>query len=277
MTWTYSEEYYKEYTRETWNESADAYEVAARNLDKYSDRLLHHAAPSPRDRVLDVASGLGEPAFTLARGAGSVLGIDLSERMVEKANALATTRGAKNVEFRVMDAEKLDLPDASFELATCRFGLQIVTDPDRCVAETLRVLKPGGRFVATVWGPGERCPALHVIVEPMLKHAEPDETGYLPTPYEMGGPGELVSVLKKAGFASATEERYSRDWTFASEDEWYHAVLRGSPIGHSLREEDEAVQEDVMRETARNLQKWKRADGSLLMPCEAVVVSARTE
>ena len=275
MTWTYSDEYYKKYTRDTWNESADAYDDVARNLDLYSDRLLHHAAVRPTVRVLDVASGLGEPAFTMAKSARSVLGIDLSERMVERSNALAKSRGATNVEFRVMDAEDLDLPGSSFDVATCRFGLQIVTDPDKTVAEVLRVLKPGGRFAATVWGPGERCPAIHVIIEPMLKHAEPDETGYIPTPYEMGGPGELVAVMKKAGFASATEERFTRDWTFANEDAWYRGVLQGTPIGHSLREEEKDVQEQVLRETAANLQKWKQADGSLRMPSEAVVVAAR--
>jgi len=108
----------------------------------------------------------------------------------------------------------------------------------------------------------------------MLKHAEPDETGYLPTPYEMGGPGELVDVLKKAGFASATEERITRDWTFRDEAEFYQGILQGTPIGHSLREEEKDVQEEVLRETAANLQKWKQADGSLRLPSEAVVVVA---
>src|SRR5882672_8709212 len=80
VTWTYSEEYYKKYTRDTWNESADAYDAVARNLDKYTDRLLHHAALRASDRALDVASGLGEPAFTMAPEVASVLGVDLSER-----------------------------------------------------------------------------------------------------------------------------------------------------------------------------------------------------
>jgi SAM-dependent methyltransferase len=278
VTWTYSEEYYKKYTRDTWNESADEYAPIAANLDLWNEDLMRAASPREGDRALDVATGLGEPAFTLARAVaprGSVLGIDLAERMVEKGNALARQRGVANLRFEVMDAEKLELPDASFDLVACRFGLQIVTDPDRVLDEMGRVLKPGGRLAATVWGPGERCPALHVIVGPMLKHAEPDETGYLPTPYEMGGEGELVAKLGEHGFVDAREERVTRAWTFASPDAYLHGVLKGTPIGHSLGEEDPPVQEEVLRDTRANLERYRQPDGRIVAPAEAVVVSAR--
>ena len=278
MTWTYSDEYYKKYTRDTWNESADAYSPIAANLDLWNDSLLAAATPRAGERVLDVACGLGEPAFTLARAVGAsgwVLGVDLSERMVEKATTLAKQRGVANARFEVMDAEKLTLPDASFDLVTCRFGLQIVTDPDVALREMLRVLKPDGRLAATVWGPGERCPALHVLVGPMLKHAEPDETGYLPTPYEMGGEGELVAKLREHGFEDASERRVAHDWTFRSEEDYFQGVLQGTPLGHSLREEDPPVQEEVMRDARANLKRWTKPDGRIVAPAEAVVVAAR--
>lgn len=277
MPWTYTDEYYKDYTRATWNESAPAYASLAANLDLYNPALLRAAAPRRGDRVLDLAAGLGEPALTLAPlvAPGRVLGIDLSERMVELASTAAKERRAENVEFRVMDAERLTLPDASFSLATCRFGLQIVTDPDRVLAEILRVLEPGGRVAATVWGPGERCPILDVLVGPMLEHAEPDETGYLPTPYEMGGEGELLDMLEDAGFDDAHEERVTQVALFGGVEAYLRAVLEGTPLGHSLREEDEAVQRVVLRETRRNLERWLRPDGSLALPGEAVVVRAR--
>lgn len=278
MTWTYSEEYYKNYTRDTWNESAAMYAPVRRNLDKWNPYLIARAAPRAGERVLDVACGDGEPAITLARKVqptGKVVGIDLSERMIGAAAQRAGEERLGNVDFRVMDAEKLELPDAAFDLVTCRFGLQIVTDPDAAIKEIFRVLKPGGRVVATVWGPGERCPAIHVIIGPMLEFAEPDETGYLPTPYEMGDKDELTGILAKAGFEGAREERFTHDWMFTNEEAYFQGVLKGTPIGHSLSEEDEATQKEVMRKTKQNLKAWTKTDGSIHLPAEGVVVSAR--
>lgn len=275
MTWTYTEAYYKEYTRTTWNESAANYGPLLRNLDRWNPDLLAAASPRKGDRALDVATGPGEPALSLAAlvgPSGSVVGIDLSERMVETARQNA--KGVDNAEFRVMDAEALAFPDASFDLAVCRFGLQIVTDPDRAIAEMRRVLKPGGRLAATVWGLRERVPALDVIVGPMLEYAEPDETGYIPTPYEMGGEGELVGILEKAGFVRAAEKRVVHDFTFPNGKAFFDGVLKGSPIGHSLSEEDEPTQKAVLAKTAKNLERWTLADGAVRMPAEAVVVAA---
>lgn len=278
MTWTYTDEYYKSYTRDTWNESAPEYELVRRNLDKFNGDLLRAAAPLAGESVLDVACGDGEPALSLAPlvgERGSVLGIDLAERMVEIARNRAKEANAANARFEVMDAEKLRVPDRSVDLVTCRFGLQIVTDPDAAIAEMRRVLRPGGRLAASVWGPGERCPAIHVVIGPMLEFAEPDETGYIPTPYEMGGENELVEKLEDAGFEDARERRVSHPWVFPSVDAYFRGTLKGTPIGHSLAEEDAATQEHVLRKTRENLRAYTRADGTIHLPAEAVVVSAR--
>ncbi|HEX2021484.1 MAG TPA: methyltransferase domain-containing protein [Candidatus Thermoplasmatota archaeon] len=275
MTWTYSDEYYKSYTRDTWNESAEGYAPMLRNLDRYTPAMLRRAALKPGERVLDVATGPGEPALAAAAAVGPqgrVVGIDLAERMVDLARKAAKERRADHAEFHTMDAEKLTFPDASFDAVLCRFGLQIVTDPDQAAREARRVLRPGGRLVATVWTTGEANPAIHSIIGPMLEYAEPDETGYLPTPYEMGASGQLAEVLRKAGFRDATEEVERQEQTFPSLDGYLAAILRGTPIGHSLSEEDEDVQRDVMRKTRENAMRWARPDGSLAMPSEARVV-----
>ncbi len=275
MSWTYTDEWYKEYTRDTWNESASRYQAFLGLLAPYNPPLFRAASPRQGERVLDVGTGPGEPALTLARMVGpqgKVLGVDLSERMIELAKERAKQQGLDNAEFQVMDAEELELDDGSFELVTNRFGLQIFTDPEKAIAESHRVLAPGGRFATSVWAaPGERVPHIHVLIGPMLELAEPDETGYIPTPYEMGGEGELVELLEAAGFTDVREERASYDYVFASADEYLETMLEGTPVGHSLEEEDEDVQASVLADARENLEAYTYGD-ALVIPGEAAYV-----
>jgi ubiquinone/menaquinone biosynthesis C-methylase UbiE len=167
----------------------------AGNLQAVRERTPDARQTKKREDALDIGTGSGEPALTMAgmvSPAGRVTGIDLSERMIELAKETSRARRLLNVSFKVMDAENLDFRDGSFDLAVSRFGFQIFTNPERAASEAFRALKPGGRSV-TVWSTGDKVPALHAIVGPMLEHAAPDETGYLPTPYELGGPGDVLA------------------------------------------------------------------------------------
>ena len=277
MTWKYTDEYYREYTRTTWNESADVYVELMQQLEPFRQDLVRRLAPREGERILDIATGPGEPALTVARlvGAkGHVTGVDLSEEMVRLAREVAQRRGLPNVDFQVQDAEKLTLPDRSFDAALSAFGLQIVTDPEKAAQEAFRVLKPGGRFAVSVWSTGDKVPAIHWIIGPMLEHAEPDENGYIPTPYELGGDGEMIAFLQKAGFRDVREDRVTHTAPFKDEEDYLSVVMKASPIGHSLREETPEVQREVLRKTRENLQRWK-TPGGLRIPGEAVVVTAR--
>ena len=275
--WKYTDESYKEYTRTTWNESAQNYSKVLRWLEPYGFDLLARVNPKIQERALDIATGPGEPALPMARMVGpegDVVGIDLSEKMIERATNAAKERRIANVAFRVMDAEKMDFPDDTFDLATSRFGFQIFTNPEAVAAEAFRVLKPKGRIGATVWSTAERAAALHVIVGPMLEFAEPDETGYLPTPYELGGPGEMVKLLEDAGFSEAKEDRKTHSFVWKDEADYLETILGGTPLGHSLKEEDPPVQKKILARTRENLRKWRKGR-TIEIPCECVIVTAR--
>jgi SAM-dependent methyltransferase len=275
--WTYSDDYYRDYTRSTWNESAERYTKLLRNLQPYGFDLLARVDPKVRERGLDIATGPGEPAMSIARMVGpdgKVIGIDLSEQMVRLATASAKERRIPNVEFQVMDAEKMDFPDASFDLAVSRFGFQIFTNPETVARETCRVLVPKGRIGVAVWSTAEKASAIHAVVGPMLEFAEPDETGYLPTPYELGGPGEMVKLLEGAGFHEAKEDRKTHTMSFRDADDYFDSFVEGTPLGHSIREEDPAVQKKILAKTRENLRNWRTRKG-LEIPCECVLVTAR--
>ena len=144
-----------------WDKAAVHYEQSwQRQLEPAQTRLLGLAALSPGERVVDVASGTGLVTFAAAAAvglSGTVVGVDISETMVNLADAHARERGLTHVQFERMDVEELKLPTASFDVALCALGLMYVPDPTKAVGEVARVLVPGGRIVAAVWGQRARC------------------------------------------------------------------------------------------------------------------------
>jgi len=109
--------------------------------------IVETAALTGTERVLDVGTGTGHTAIALAGSARTVIGADLTERMVESAAALTEERGLANVQFVVSDVVRLPFPSAYFDLVTCRLAAHHFADPDKAVAEIARVLKPGGRVI----------------------------------------------------------------------------------------------------------------------------------
>jgi ubiquinone/menaquinone biosynthesis C-methylase UbiE len=276
MPWKYTDEYYQEYTRRTWNAAARPYLAFMDRLRPFHEELIRRARPRRGEAFLDMACGPGEPAIAIAQRVGEnghVLGVDLSERMISLAKRLARERGVGTADFRVMDCQKLELPTASIDAAVSAYGFQIFTDPERAAREAFRVVKPGGRVACCIWSTAEHVPYIHAIIGPMLAHAEPDENGYIPTPYEIGGKGEMVRFLEESGFHSARESRVTHAFRFRDAREYFDVILRGTPIGHSLSEETPKVQRDVLRATRSNLRAWTKADG-ISIPGECVFVTA---
>jgi ubiquinone/menaquinone biosynthesis C-methylase UbiE len=210
---------------------------------------------------------------SLVTPGGSVVGVDLSANMTEIARKTAAKRGIRNIEFVTMDAEELNFSEGSFDVAVSCFGFQIVTNPEAAAKEMFRVLRPEGRAGFTVWSKGDRTPALDVIISPMMEHATPDEDGYLPTPYELGGPHELATLLEEIGFTNPTEVRNIGSFEARSIDDYLTMLLEGSPIGHSLNEETKEIQETVRTKTRNNIARYATAEG-ISIPAECVVVVA---
>lgn len=124
------------------------------------EALVAAAAPRGSERVLDLACGAGHTALTLAPRVAEVVGLDLTEKMLAEARALAAGRGVANLRLERGDVEALPFPDASFDLATCRYAAHHFADPRRALGEAARVLRPGGRLL------------LHDVVAPELLVAD---------------------------------------------------------------------------------------------------------
>ncbi len=271
-----SDESYRESTRTAWNATAEKYIKLLRVLEPYGFDLLARVSPKIRESALDLATGPGEPAMSIARMVGPdgrVVGIDLSEEMVQFATRIGKERRIPGVTFLAMDAEKLDFPNESFDLVTSRFGFQIFTHPETVAREAHRVLRPRGRIGVVVWSTAEKATALNAVVAPMLEFAEPDETGDRPTPFELGGPGELTKLLAEAGFVEVQEQRRTHTIAFHNEDEYIEIMVEGTPLGRAIKEEDPSVQKKILGKTRDNLRKWKSRKG-IQIPCEGVIVTA---
>jgi demethylmenaquinone methyltransferase/2-methoxy-6-polyprenyl-1,4-benzoquinol methylase len=110
--------------------------------------FVNAIAASPRETLLDLAGGTGDIAFgALERGAKRVILTDVNPAMLEVAQKRALDRGiTQGLEFAVVDAERIPLPDRSVEKISIAFGLRNCTDKDAVLREARRVLRPGGRF-----------------------------------------------------------------------------------------------------------------------------------
>ncbi len=164
--------------------AADTYDAAADLFDapplafwdRHGRRAVKLANLRKGERILDVGCGTGASAIPAAEAVGpngSVLGIDVAAKLLDVAAKKALASGLRNIEFRVADMRILGEPDESFDAIISVFSLFFVPDMEKQVAELWRMLRPGGRFVATVWGPNSFHPAADIFAEE-LRCVRPD-------------------------------------------------------------------------------------------------------
>jgi SAM-dependent methyltransferase len=179
--------------------------------------LVEYAGSKPGMRVLDLASGTGEPAISLASRVGPkghVTALDLSAELLEIAEQRARQRELTNFSVREADAHELPFPDRSFDLATCRFGVMFFADCERALRELHRVLKPGGRACFLAWGPFGQ-PYWLSTMGIVAKHGGgPIIAPGGPDPFKFAQPGSLSAVLRGAGFSEVNEETRTLPWTW---------------------------------------------------------------
>jgi len=270
-------EAYKKNEQKSWDSFSRRYaKVALPEFRPFGLRLIDMAALRRGMWVLDVATGPGEPALTIARRVGPtgmVMGVDFSRAMLRTATARARTLGVRNVQFREMDAECLAFPDMMFDRVFCRFGLMLMPEAERALAEMHRVLVPRGRAAIAVWSIQRKVNTLGTVREILVRHNAFTPPPGAPDFFRFGRSGALERAIRGAGFRHVTSERMSVEWVFAGAADFWDSMKQGPSLKRALARLSVARRQVIKEEVFQRLARFER-HGKLRIPNEAMLAVA---
>jgi SAM-dependent methyltransferase len=270
--------------------SLDAWEAAAAGWARrggwftratlpVSHRMVDALRLQPGHRVLELAAGAGETgllAAELVLPGGRLICSDQAEAMLDLARDRARELGIANVEFKVIDAEWIDLPLASLDAVLCRFGYMLMADPAAALRETRRVLVPGGRLALAVWDRAEANPWSLVSRAAFEAHglreaAEPDAPG----PFTLGDADRVGELLEAAGFTEIELDFLDIVQPDPDFETWWHGHLDMSTLARTAVERgDPDAVAAAKAEIQAGLADYTDDDGALAIPGRAILAAA---
>ena len=252
---------YTDESRATWSEAAPRYDkLSAALFGPVAEEFLVFADLRKGWRALEIACGPGVATRAAARRLGekgSLLATDFSPEMLAVAAAYPTEKRAAPVEFRAMDAHKLDLPDASFDGVICQLGLMLFARPDAALAEMSRVAKPGAPVACLVQGRRTSMMFTALVLDSIVARAPHLRAPKgAPTLYAFGPDGILEEAFTRAGLTEIVTKRLSGVFRFGSPEEYWATMTEGAgrtgAMLRSLSPELQAkVKADVLRRAAK--------------------------
>lgn len=206
-------------------------------------KLIEFARIPPRARVLDVACGRGAvfvPASTAVSATGQVIGIDISEGMIEQARSEVSLQGLANTKVLKMDAESLDFPDSSFDFVLCGLCLFFFPNLDQALTGFLRVLKPGGRLVASTFQAVEdaRTKRWDELDDAFKDYLKPVPSAVTK---KLDSEAEIRQVLSQAGFSEIEVMPQKETFYFNTDDEWWQTAWSTGYRGFLERMEADVI------------------------------------
>jgi SAM-dependent methyltransferase len=278
---------YRESSLSGWEEAAAGWIRHQAEMRRWSADVSHAmvaaVAPQPGERVLELAAGLGETgmlAAELVAPVGSVVISDQAEGMLEGARARAAELGVTGVEFEVLNAEWIDLPLASIDIVLCRYGYMLMADPAAALAETRRVLRPGGRAGLAVWDAIDANPWAGVPAGVLAAHGLTGGTGGAaatagPGPFALGSEQLLTELLEAAGFAEIEIDRVEMVRHHESFEEFWEVTLDLSRSFHdAVLSRPEAEITQIHDALESRLAPFTATGGALAVPGRTLVARA---
>jgi ubiquinone/menaquinone biosynthesis C-methylase UbiE len=246
----------REQQKETWNKFSTGWKkwdsFVIDFLKPMGDEIIQNLKLNETDNVLDIATGTGEPGLSIAAIVknGKVTGVDLSESMLEIAMDKAEKNQILNFEARYADVTELPFPDASFDAVSCRMGFMFFPDMQLAASEIIRVLKPGGKFSASVWSGPENNFWMTSIMGTINKYMQvPTPPPGAPGMFRCAAPGFMTGLLNEAGFKNVNE-KVIRPKQYVESHEWFWEYINdvAAPVVAAMNQADDQMKLKIKNE-----------------------------
>jgi enediyne biosynthesis protein CalE5 len=253
--------------------------VLERASQPVSNRLVELARIERGARVLDVATGSGEPALTAARKVapdGRVMAVDQSPGMLAIARERASEMGIANVEFRESDGEALSISERDFDAVMCRWGLMFMPDLNRALNGFRQRLIGGGRIAVAVWSTPDKVPMISIGADIVRKLANlpPPVPGAL-DPLRLGDISILSDALKQCGFKDVTIERMPVTFEFESAEDFTRMREDVAFAFRSLlARQSPELRRQIIEAVTDAARKFTQTDGKVRTTNETILFSA---
>lgn len=269
--------------RQDWNRVAGGWEKWDRFFDEQMAYLNHRLVADARlrsgMRVLDLGSGTGYPALLAAQTvgtAGSVIGVDLAEKMLAAAERKAKRIGLTNATFQTGDVTTLPFEAGSFDAVTSRFCLMFLPDIPKALAEIARVLKPGGHVAAAVWSTPDKNPYLRIpldVIKQFIELPPPDPAA--PGIFRLAKAGDLAGMLRQAGFTDVNEQEFLGDVRFPAAPDYVASLLEIAAPIQNLFAKLSADHRQEAEEKITSAADQYRSHAGVALPIAVRMVAAR--
>ena len=265
-----------------WDDSAQGWKrwwpTFERAAQVVNDRLVELAGVRAGQRVLDIATGSGEPALTAARvvgQSGRVIAVDMSAGMLALAHERIDSADLRNVELVESDAEALVLDDHSFDAVLCRWGLMFMPDLDGVLGKLHRALKQEGRIGAAVWSSADKVPMCALARDSIRRITGIIPPPNAPDPLKLADPTILDRALVRAGFRDVSIERLTVTFQFASPEEFadFRSAIGGTRATFVSRTEE--IRRQIREAMVASARAHAGADGVVRLDNEAICFAAR--
>jgi ubiquinone/menaquinone biosynthesis C-methylase UbiE len=266
---------YREQSLETWGQMAPGWQDRREWLmditGRVNDWLVQKADPQPGQTILDIAAGTGDLGFHVAERVGQegrVISTDFAPEMVDVARRFGEARGLTNVEYRVLDAESMDLDEDSVDGAVCRWGYMLMADPAAALKETRRVLRDGGPLAFAVWrtpdrNPWAAVPGMTLVQRGHMPAPEPGAPGI----FALGEPDRIRELVTAAGFGEPKLEEIAFDFRYADFDDLWDALVRiAGPLARVVKALPDDERQATRAAIEENVAPYRDAEGSYTAP-----------